>query len=70
MGVACFDWHVNGHTTGQFHLSPDIRPQERRFRLDTTSLRGVFNQQIYGSKRSLRSESIREASSVRSCCNE
>jgi cytochrome c peroxidase len=55
MGVACFDCHVNGHTTGQFHLSPDIRPQDRRFRLDTTSLRGVFNQQIHGSKRSLRS---------------
>jgi cytochrome c peroxidase len=54
-GVACLDCHVNGHTTGQFHLSPDIRPQERRFRLDTTSLRGVFNQQIHGSKRSLRS---------------
>lgn len=31
MGVACFDCHLNGHTTGQFHLSPDIRPQERRF---------------------------------------
>jgi cytochrome c peroxidase len=54
-GVACFDCHANGHTTGQFHLSPDIRPQDRRFRLDTTSLRGVFNQQIHGSKRSLRS---------------
>jgi cytochrome c peroxidase len=54
-GVACFDCHVNGHTTGQFHLSPDIRPQDRRFRLDTTSIRGVFNQQIHGSKRSLRS---------------
>lgn len=36
-------------------LDPDIRPQERRFRLDTTSLRGVFNQQIHSSKRSLRS---------------
>jgi cytochrome c peroxidase len=55
LGVACFDCHVNGHTTGQFHLTPDLRPQERRFRLDTTSLRGVFNQQIHGSKRSLRS---------------
>jgi cytochrome c peroxidase len=55
LGVACFDCHVNGHTTGQFHLSPDIRPQPRRFRLDTTSLRGMFNQQIHGSKRSLRS---------------
>jgi cytochrome c peroxidase len=32
-----------------------MRPQERRFRLDTVSLRGVNNQQIHGSKRSLRS---------------
>jgi cytochrome c peroxidase len=55
LGVTCLDCHVNGHTTGQFHLSPDIRPQERRFRLDTTSLRGVSQQQIHGSKRSLRS---------------
>src|SRR6266571_8452876 len=55
LGVACLDCHVNGHTTGQFHLNPDNRPQERRFRLDTTSLRGVFQQQIHGSKRSLRS---------------
>ena len=49
------DCHVNGHTTGQFHLNPDDRPQQRRLRLDTVSLRGVFNQQIHGSKRSLRS---------------
>lgn len=55
LGVACFDCHVNGHTTGQFHLNPDDRPEQRRFRLDTTSLRGVFNQQIHSSKRSLRS---------------
>jgi cytochrome c peroxidase len=55
LGVACLDCHVNGHTTGQFHLNPDIRPQERRFRLDTTSLRGMFNQQVHSSKRSLRS---------------
>ena len=55
LGVTCFDCHVNGHTTGQFHLNPDIRPEERRLRLDTTSLRGVFNQQIHSSKRSLRS---------------
>jgi cytochrome c peroxidase len=55
LGVTCLDCHVNGHTTGQFHLTPDIRPQERRFRLDTVSLRGVNNQQIHGSKRSLRS---------------
>jgi cytochrome c peroxidase len=55
LGVTCLDCHVNGHTTGQFHLNPDIRPQERRLRLDTVSLRGVFNQQIHSSKRSLRS---------------
>lgn len=55
LGVTCLDCHVNGHTTGQFHLSPDMRPQERRFRLDTVSLRGLQNQQIHGSKRSLRS---------------
>jgi cytochrome c peroxidase len=55
LGVTCFDCHVNGHTTGQFHLTPDVRPQHRRFRLDTSSLRGVFHQQIHGSKRSLRS---------------
>ncbi|WP_256327750.1 cytochrome B6 [Nitrosospira sp. Nl5] len=55
LGVTCFDCHVNGHTTGQFHLNPDNRPEQRRFRLDTTSLRGLYNQQIHGSKRSLRS---------------
>jgi cytochrome c peroxidase len=55
LGVTCLDCHVNGHTTAQFHLNPDMRPQERRFRLDTVSLRGVNNQQIHGSKRSLRS---------------
>jgi cytochrome c peroxidase len=55
LGVACLDCHVNGHTTGQFHLNPDDRPEQRRFRLDTVSLRGLFNQQIHGSKRSLRS---------------
>jgi cytochrome c peroxidase len=55
LGVSCLDCHVNGHTTGQFHLNPDDRPQQRRMRLDTVSLRGVFNQQVHGSKRSLRS---------------
>lgn len=55
LGVTCLDCHVNGHTTGQFHLNPDTRPQQRRFRLDTTSLRGVNQQQIHSSKRSLRS---------------
>jgi len=55
LGVTCLDCHVNGHTTAQFHLNPDNRPQHRRLRLDTPSLRGMFNQQIHGSKRSLRS---------------
>ena len=55
LGVTCLDCHVNFHTTGQFHLNPDTRPQRDRLRLDTVSLRGVFNQQIHGSKRSLRS---------------
>ncbi|CAL1239466.1 cytochrome B6 [Candidatus Methylocalor cossyra] len=55
LGVACLDCHVNGHTTGQFHLNPDDRPEQRRLRLDTVSLRGLYNQQIHGSKRSLRS---------------
>jgi len=55
LGVTCLDCHVNGHTNAAFHLTPDIRPQASRFRLDTPSLRGMFNQQIHGSKRSLRS---------------
>jgi cytochrome c peroxidase len=54
-GVACLDCHANFHSNGAFHLTPDVRPQTSRFRLDTTSLRGMFNQQIHGSKRSLRS---------------
>lgn len=55
LGVTCLDCHVNGHTNAAFHLNPDTRPQAARFRLDTVSLRGMFNQQIHGSKRSLRS---------------
>jgi cytochrome c peroxidase len=54
-GVACLDCHSNFHSNAAFHLTPDVRPQADRFRLDTTSLRGLFNQQIHGSKRSLRS---------------
>jgi cytochrome c peroxidase len=54
-GVACMDCHTNFNTNAAFHLTPDLRPQVSRFRLDTTSLRGMFNQQIHGSKRSLRS---------------
>jgi cytochrome c peroxidase len=55
LGVACLDCHANFHSNAAFHLTPDVRPQAARFRLDTTSLRGMFNQQIHGSKRSLRS---------------
>jgi cytochrome c peroxidase len=55
LGVTCFDCHVNGHTNAAFHLNPDTRPQALRFRIDTPSLRGMFNQQLHGSKRALRS---------------
>ncbi len=55
LGVTCFDCHTNGHTSGQFHINPDTRPEQRRIRLDTVSLRGVNRQHIHGSKRSLRS---------------
>jgi cytochrome c peroxidase len=55
LGVTCMDCHVNGHTNATFHLNPDTRPQAARHRLDTVSLRGMYNQQIHGSKRSLRS---------------
>jgi cytochrome c peroxidase len=54
-GVACLDCHSNFNTNAAFHQTPDVRPQAARFRLDTTSLRGLFDQQIHGSKRSLRS---------------
>ena len=55
LGISCFDCHANGHTNAAFHLNPDTRPHIARLRLDTVSLRGMFNQQIHGSKRSLRS---------------
>jgi cytochrome c peroxidase len=55
LGIACLDCHTNGHTNAAFHLNPDTRPQAARLRLDTVSLRGLYNQQIHGSKRSLRS---------------
>jgi cytochrome c peroxidase len=54
LGVACFDCHANGHTVGGFALSPDIRPQASRFRLDTPTLRGVNIQRLFGSKRALK----------------
>jgi cytochrome c peroxidase len=55
LGVACFDCHANGHTNAATHLVGDIRPQERRNRIDTTSLRGVNVQQLFGSQRALAS---------------
>lgn len=55
LGVTCFDCHTNGHTNATFHLNPDTRPQEDRLRIETVSLRGMHNQLIHGSKRSLRS---------------
>ena len=36
-------------------ITPDMRPEQRRMRLDTVSLRGMYAQRIHGSKRSLRS---------------
>jgi len=49
--VACFDCHANGHTTAATHLVGDIRPQERRHRIGTPSLRGVNVQRLFGSQR-------------------
>jgi cytochrome c peroxidase len=53
-GVACFDCHVNGHTSGAFHLVGDIRPQENRRRIETPSLRGLNIQRLFGSQRALK----------------
>jgi cytochrome c peroxidase len=53
-GVACFDCHVNGHTSGATHLVGDIRPQANRRRIDTPSLRGVNIQRLFGSQRALK----------------
>jgi cytochrome c peroxidase len=54
LGVACFDCHQNGHTNGATHQVGDIRPQEFRHRIDTTSLRGVNVQRLFGSQRALK----------------
>src|SRR5882724_11482772 len=54
LGVACFDCHVNGHTSAAFHEVGDIRPQENRRRIETTSLRGVNIQRLFGSQRALK----------------
>lgn len=53
-GVTCFDCHVNGHSNGATHLVGDIRPTERRHRLDTPPLRGVNIQRLFGSQRALK----------------
>ena len=54
LGVACFDCHANGHTVGAFGLSPDIRPQASRIRIDTPTLRGMNMQRLFGSERALK----------------
>jgi cytochrome c peroxidase len=54
LGVACFDCHVNGHTSGATHLVGDIRPQSYRNRIETPSLRGVNIQRLFGSQRALK----------------
>ena len=54
LGVACFDCHVNGHTSAAFHLIGDIRPQENRRRIETVSLRGVNIQRLFGSQRAMK----------------
>jgi cytochrome c peroxidase len=53
MGVACFDCHINGHTSGSIEILPDDRPQPLRRRGDTISLRGLANNQLFGSKRAI-----------------
>ena len=53
-GVACFDCHANGHTDAAFHLVGDIRPQQFRHRIETTSLRGVNIERLFGSQRGLK----------------
>ncbi len=55
IGVACFDCHVNGHTSGATHLVGDIRPQAHRNRIETPTLRGVNIQRLFGSQRALKS---------------
>ncbi|HKO93152.1 MAG TPA: hypothetical protein VJU61_18480, partial [Polyangiaceae bacterium] len=47
LGVACLDCHINGHTNGATHLVGDIRPQAFRNRIETVSLRGLNQQQIF-----------------------
>lgn len=53
-GVSCFDCHANGHTNAATHTVGDIRPNERRHRIDTPTLRGVNIQRLFGSQRALK----------------
>jgi cytochrome c peroxidase len=53
-GVACLDCHSNGHTNGATHTVGDIRPDDRRHRIDTPTLRGVNVQRLFGSQRALK----------------
>src|SRR6202521_4801153 len=53
-GVACFDCHQNGNTNGAVHEVGDIRPQQFRHRIETTPLRGVNIQRLFGSQRALK----------------
>jgi len=55
LGVACLDCHANGHTNGATHLVGDIRPQQFRHRIETTTLRGVNIKRLFGSQRALKS---------------
>ncbi|MFA7552628.1 MAG: hypothetical protein WCY88_00170 [Spongiibacteraceae bacterium] len=54
LGVTCLDCHVNGHTNEATHLVGDIRPQSRRHRINTPTLRGVNVQRLFGSQRALK----------------
>ena len=54
-GVACFDCHSNGSTSGATHPALDARPQQFRHRVDTPTLRGVNVQRLFGSQRALKS---------------
>jgi len=54
LGVACFDCHSNGHTNAATHTVGDMRPNEYRHRIGTTTLRGVNIQRLFGSQRAMK----------------
>ena len=53
-GVSCMSCHTNGHTNGAIALGPDARPNLKRLRTDTPTLRGMFNNLTLSSKRAIR----------------